>query len=193
MTFRNFSSAVLLALPLGLSGVSAHAGEVVDAAAAVEAAIAAGDFNAWQAANATLLDIAWVQPGLHFNRLLLTSGTAVGYGSYEVRPDNVYAVGEKIFVYAEPEGFGFGELGNGKLEIAFDIDLRVLDGSGALLVEAPNFMQLQYQTAGKVHEFLANMTVELGDTPAGQYTLEFIFHDRHNGQSASFTTDIVVQ
>ncbi len=182
------AASLALAFPL-----AATAGEVVDAAAAVEAAVAAGDFNAWQAANARLLEVAWFQPGLHFNRLILTSTPAAGYGSYEVRPDSVYAPGEPILVYAEPEGFGFGDLGGGRSEIAFDIDLKVMDPAGTVLVEMPSFMQLVHQTWGPAREFVANMSVDMGQAPPGDYRLEFTFHDRHGGQSASFTTDVTLQ
>ena len=185
--------SLFLALPLTIPGLPVAAGPVVDAAAAVEAAVASGDFNAWQAANNQLLSTAWFQPGLHFNRLVLTSTPAVGYGSYDVRPDSIYARGEQIFVYAEPEGYGFGDLGNGKLEIAFDIDLRVLDPAGTVLLEAPDFMQVAHQTWGPAREFVANMTVAMGEAPAGQYRLEFTFRDRHGGQQSSFTTDVTLQ
>ncbi len=186
--------ALSAALPLSLSLLSpVQAGQLTDAAAAVEAAVAAGDFNAWQAANAQLLATAWVQPGLLFNRLLLTSTLAAGYGNYEVRPDSIYARDTPIYVYAEPEGYGFGDLGGGRMEIAFDIDLRVMDPTGAVLLEVPNFMALAYQTWGPAREFVANMTVDMAQAPAGDYRLEFTFRDRHGGQSASFTTDVTLQ
>ncbi|MCB6177568.1 hypothetical protein LHP98_05415 [Rhodobacter sp. Har01] len=179
-------AAVSLTLPV-------QAGPVADAAAAVEAAVAAGDFAAWQAANGTLLTEAWFAPGLHFNRLILTAAPASGYGSYEARPNSTYGRGEDIFVYAEPEGYGFGDLGGGKLEIAFDIDLRVLDPAGTVLVEAPDFMAVSHQVWGPAREFVANMTVSMGEAPAGAYTLEFTFRDRHGGQKSTFTTDVTIQ
>lgn len=195
MSIRLFPAALAAGLCAGLfaAAPTLHAGEVVDAAAAVEAAVAAGDFNGWQAANAALLAKAWFQPGLHFNRMILTNGPATGYGSYEPRADSVYAAGEPILIYAEPEGYGFGDLGGGRFEIAFDIDLRVLDPAGSVLVEMPGFMALQHQTWGVAREFVANMTVSMGQAPAGSYVLEFTFRDRHGGQSASFTSAITIQ
>lgn len=196
MILRISPRALVAGLPLCLllaHAPPARAGEVVDAATAVETAVATGDFNAWQAANATLLSTAWFQPGLHFNRLLLVSAPASGYGSYEVRPDSVFAAGEMILVYAEPEGYGYGDLGGGKLEIAFDIDLKVMDPAGSVLVEMPGFMQLVHQTWGPAREFVANMSVSMGQAPVGDYRLEFTFRDRHGGQSSSFTTDVTIQ
>lgn len=190
-------SGKTLALPLSLclclTALPAAAGDLVDAATAVEAAVAAGDFDAWAAANATLMTSAWFQPGLHFNRLILTSVPSTGYGVYEVRADSVYASGEPILVYAEPEGYGYGTLPDGRSEIAFDIDLRVMDPAGTVLLEAPGFMQVAHQVWGPAREFVANMTVNMGQAPAGDYTLEFTFHDRHGGQSSSFTTNVTLQ
>lgn len=178
--------ATLLSTPL-------HAGEIADAAAAVEAAIAANDFDAWQAANDVIEDKLWAAPGLHFGTLMLVTGPATGFGAYDPRPDNVYAVGEPVQIYAEPAGYGYGDLGDGLLEIAFDIDLTVTDPEGTVLAEIPDIMSLAYASRTPAREFLANLTYNLEGVPAGSYTLTTNFRDRHSEQAANFTSDIVVK
>jgi len=189
---RQFASIAATSLAL-LAPVAGQAGAIAEAAAAVEAAIAANDFAAWQAANTLMLETLWVAPGLHFSKLMLVRVPATGFGSYEQRADNVYAVGESVLIYAEPAGYGYGDLGGGKFEIAFDLDLTITDPAGAVLAEIPNIIALVYPANGKPREFLANITYDLNGVTPGEYTLNTTFRDRHSGQSSSFTSDIVVQ
>lgn len=184
-----------LALALcALLPVTAQAGELADAAAAVESAVTANDFAAWQSAAAALETKLWFSAGLHFGTLTLVSAQSTGYGVYQSRADNVYAQGEPILIYAEPKGYGYGDAGNGMYEIAFDIDLIVKDtASGEVLLESPSLMQIAYQAMVPAREFVANLNYTLGTAPPGSYTLETVFHDRHGGQQASFTSDIVIR
>jgi hypothetical protein len=172
--------AVVLATP-------AFSGPLTDAAAAAD------DFEAWYAANEVLLETAWTAAGLHFGNLVATTGDATGYGSYEARADTVYAAGEPIHLYVEPRGYGYGDLGGGFHEISFDIDLRVLDPAGAVLVEQPSFANFVVKSMAQARELMVNLTASLDGAPAGNYTLEFTFHDRHGGESASFTNDITIK
>ncbi len=185
---------LLPGLALALLPLAAPAGDLSDAAAAVEAAVAAQDFAAWQAAEGRLDELLWYSAGLHFGTLTLVSAPAAGYRMYESRADNVYAQGEPILLYAEPRGYGYGTLDNGQLQIAFDIDLTVKDtGSGEVLVEMPKLMQLTYASWGPTREFVANLTYSMGTAPPGAYTLVTTFHDLNGGQSASFTSDVVIR
>ena len=118
---------LLPGLALALLPLAAPAGDLSDAAAAVEAAVAAQDFAAWQAAEARLDELLWYSAGLHFGTLTLVSAPASGYRMYDSRADNLYAQGEPILLYAEPRGYGYGTLDTGQLQIAFDIDLTVKD------------------------------------------------------------------
>jgi len=187
------ASAIVLALLSLLPAAAVDAGEIADAAAAVEAAIAAEDFDAWRAANAVIEEKLWAAPGLHFGTLMLVTGPAAGFGSYDPRPDNIYTMGEPVQIYAEPAGYGYGDLGNGMLEVAFDIDLTISDPAGAVLGEFPGIMSLVYPSRVKAREFLANLTYNLDGVPPGDYTLTTNFRDRHSGQAASFTSEIVVK
>lgn len=187
------SAATALGLALLTAPAPVLAGDIVDAATAVEAALQANDFDAWQAANAALLDKLWNAPGLHFGTLVLTQSEPTGYGAYVQRADNVYAQGEPILIYAEPMGYGFGALDDGRNEIAFDIDLKVLGTDGEVLADAPGIMNLAYASHGTPHEFMANITYNLDGIPPGTYTLDTTFRDRHAEQSASFTNEIVIK
>lgn len=82
---------------------------------------------------------------------------------------------------------------DGRQEIAFDIDLVVFDAAGTELLRQPNFVALVHQAHGRPREFVANMTVKMSGAPAGGYKLEFVFHDRHGGGTASFTTEVTLQ
>lgn len=153
---------------------------------------AAGDFRAWQAADETLLTEAWLAPGLHFDRVVLTAVPGAGHGGFEPRPNATYAIGEDVLIHAEPKGYG--DLGDGKPEIGFDVDLRLPDPAGTILLQAPGFAALTNQAHGMAREFVGRLTVNLGpEAPAGDYQLKFTFNDREGGQSAAFTTDVTFQ
>ncbi|WP_309664957.1 hypothetical protein [Tabrizicola sp.] len=171
----------------------ALSGPLTDAAASADAAIAAGDFDAWYAANEVLIETAWNAAGLHFGNLVATTGPATAYGAYEPRASTVYAAGEPVELYIEPRGYGYGDLGGGQLEIAFDIDLRVLEPSGSVVMEQENFANFVVKTRARSRELMVNLTATFDGAPAGNYTLEFTFKDRHSDQTASFTNDITLQ
>ncbi len=185
--------ALALLLAAALPAAPVVAGELVEDAAAVEAAVAAGDFAAWQAAYARLAARAWFSAGLHFDALALTAEPAAGYGLYDPRPGNAYARGEPVHLYAEPEGFGYGAAGEGRLRVALDIDLTIRDAAGAVVAERPKFHALQGEYRGPVREVMAALTVPTGDLSPGRYALEFTFHDLHGGQSAAFTSEIEIE
>ncbi len=190
MRFPALASLAALSLALALP---AHAGPVTDAAAALEAAATGGDAAALTAAQDQLQEAAWAAQPLHFRQALPTAAASGGFGVYDPRPDTVYARGEDIFLYAEPQGYGYGDLGDGRFEIGFAVDLRILDTAGGVLVEAPDFMALTHQARGKAREFGATLVVNLTDAPAGDYQLEFTFRDRHSDQRASFTQPVTLK
>jgi len=182
------------ALLVSLGGVApVLAGPVTEAATKVEAAAAADDFAAWYEANEALLEAAWNVPGLHFGNIANTTVPAPAYGNFEERADTVYAVGEPILIYAEPRGYGYGDVGGGMLEIAFGIDLRVLDPAGTVLLEMPDFSNFTLQTRAQARELMFNLTVSLDGAPPGDYQLEFTFNDRHGGQSDSFISNVTIR
>lgn len=190
MRSKPLSVALLLALGLAAPVL---AGPVTDAAAEAEAAVAADDFDAWYQANEALLEAAWTLPGLHFGNLAMTTVPAPMYGNYEERADTVYAADEPILIYAEPRGYGYGDVGGGMLEIAFGVDLRVLDPAGTVLLELPEFSTFTVQTRTRSRELMFNLSVSLDGAPPGDYQLEFTFNDRHGGQSDSFTSNITIK
>lgn len=170
-----------------------HAGEIADAAAAVEDAITAQDFDTWYAANETLMEKAWTAAGLHFGTVTLATAPADGFGIYTARENNVYGLAESINIYAEPRGYGFGALPDGQNEIAFDIDLKIMDPAGTTIAELPDFVNLVLTSHAKPREFVANVQIDLNGAPAGDYTLELTFRDRYSDGSASFPVNITLK
>ena len=192
MRFGRSLSLLAFSLATGLAAPLA-AGALADAAAKAEAAIAAGDFDAWYAANETLLDAAWTAGGLHFGTLVATTGDATGYGAFAPRANTIYTASEPIHLYVEPRGYGYGDLGGGQFEIAFDIDLRMLDRAGTELFAQPDFSQFVVPTKAHARELMVNLTTTLDGAPPGDYTLEFTFRDRHSDQTAMVTNDITIK
>ncbi len=177
---------LLLATPL-------HASPLTDAATAIDAKIAAADFDGALAAAHDLLAQVWGQtPALGFSQSLLVAENATGFGVYNPRPDNVFKKGDPILIYCEPFGFGYGAPGNGLFSVNFIVDLQVLDASGNQLANAPDATEYNMTSRHQNREVQANITYRLDGIPPGQYTLVTTLRDKNSLKTGSFQTAIEI-
>jgi hypothetical protein len=180
--------AAALTLPLPVL-----AGPLTDAATAAEAALASGDMAAWAAAYEGLSDAAWSAGGFYIARHVATTGDAPAFGMYEARANTVYGTTEPIRLYVEPRGYGYGQAGDGVNQIAFDIDLAIRDGAGAVVGEVPGFSEVVIPSRARPRELMVNLTATLNGAPPGDYVLVFTFRDRNGGGAASFEQPVTLQ
>ncbi|MER8846360.1 hypothetical protein [Mesorhizobium australicum] len=59
--------------------------------------------------------------------------TASGFGIYSERANHIYKPGEKIVLYMEPVGYGYGKDGLGNSMIALSVDITVVSAAGEKL------------------------------------------------------------
>lgn len=181
------------ALILALAALPLQAGPVADAAAGIEARLAAEDYDTALAGARDLLGQIWEQtPAIGFSQSILVSESATGYGIYNARPNDIYKKGEPILLYAEPYGFGYGSPGEGLHSIGFIVDLQVLDASGAELANVPGVTQLDLNSRYMNREFQANITYSLDGIEAGKYTLVTTLRDKNSAKVGSFQTAIEI-
>lgn len=181
--------AVLVALPL-----AAYAGDVADLATQIENAMAAKDSGRAMQHATTIMMTAWdATEGIGFTAALPVVQVPEGYGVYNARPDTVYKVGEPIFLYAEPFGYGYGTAAPGVYTIGFDVNLRVLAMDGAVVAEAPGLLALSMESRHKNREFMADMTFNLGGLVPGMYKLETTLRDQNSAKWGQFVTQVKIR
>jgi len=185
-------AALAICLPC-LLAEGALAQTLTDSAQGIEARIAADDFSSAVAASRDLLGQVWdMTPNLGFSEAVLVAQPASGYGIYNPRPTTSFTLGESIYVYAEPYGYGFGTPGEGLFSIGFFVDLQVVAADGAILGEVPNVAELDLTSRVRNREFQATITYDLSGIAPGSYVLVTSLRDKNSAKSGSFETPIEI-
>lgn len=181
------------ALLLALAAQPAQAGPLVDAATAIEARIAAGDFPGALEDGRDFLAQVWDQsPALTFGQALLVAENATGFGVFNPRANNVFKPGDPILIYCEPFGFAYGSPGAGLWSVNFIVDLQVLDASGNQLANALGATEYNMTSRHQNREVQANITFNLDGLPVGRYTLVTTLRDKNSARSGAFQTAIEI-
>lgn len=184
--WRAALAACVLALPCG-----AVAGPIADAAATYEAQIAQGDIAAADATFEDMSEMAWLAAGLHMGTVSLVDAEPGGFGIYTERDGNEYAMGEPVKIYAEPKGYAHGKVAPGEFEIAFDVDLTLLDDQWNLMADVTDIMHLVVQSRARNREFFASLTYNITVPKPGKYVLRTKLRDRHSKKYISFDVPVV--
>jgi hypothetical protein len=185
---------VLAAASLGYAVMQRPApdGPLTAAARPLDGALAAQSTADWAAQEPALQDALWQARGFHIGRAVFVTAPAAGFGIFDARGSASFQPGEPILIYAEPRGYGYGVKGEGVEEIAFDIDLQVLDSAGKLLADKPGLLRLGFLTRAHNREFMANLRYDLAGLGPGDYRLRTTFRDVHGKGQASVTSEITI-
>jgi hypothetical protein len=170
----------------------AGADELTDLAAKIEANLKSADWATSVITAHEVLDQVWNKVPMGFSAVVLTTAEASGFGVFNARENNVFAPDEPILIYAEPYGFGYGDVSAGIYQIAFDVDMVVKSETGTVLAEFPDIMELSLNTRRRNKEFHANITYNLTGASPGKYILVTTLRDKNSPKSASFETAIEV-
>ena len=183
------SAACVICLAAGVGSAQT----LSDDAQKIEAQLEAGDFRSALVAARDFLGQVWdMAPNLGFSETLLVAEPASGYGIYNPRPTITFTLGESIYVYAEPYGYGFGNPGDGLFSIGFFVDLQVLAADGSILGEVPNVAELDLTSRVRNREFQASITYDLSGIEPGSYVLITSLRDKNSVKSGSFETPIEI-
>ena len=172
-----------------LPGEGAH--PLQDAAARIEALLAAGQRAEAYAAGRAFLRQVTQATGFGVTNAHLTQGRAEGFGMFQPRADNVYLAGEPVEAYVEVYGFSLTPRPGNVNQLLFDVafTLETPDGRqmtdslvpmGAIQLDSRSspldgFFHLTYRVSGAV----------------GAYALRTEVVDRASGQRAEFTLPVV--
>ncbi len=162
----------------------AAAGPVADAAARAETLLADGKtVEALDALNEAI-DAIWQDGPLAF-RTVAVVDSASGLGVYEERTDPTFRPDEKLTVYVEPVGFGYGSGDEGST-IAFTADLAIETATGQVLSETDEVFSLSTPSAPGRREFYMALSFAVPYLRPGEYKATFTVHDQNSDKSGSF-------
>jgi len=115
-----------------------------------------------------------------------------GYGNYEVRPDARFKAGEKMLVYAELAGFGYGRDGD-LFIINLGADVQLRDNEGKVLGGQANFATFNYRSHVPNREFFAFITYNFTGLKPGAYTVVTTLRDHNSNKTGSFELPFTIE
>ena len=176
---------------LAISVPAAFAGEITDRAAEAEKALQAGDgagaLEKFRGAEEAL----WQAMPLAVQNVKQVD-SAGGFGIYTERANHIYKPGEKVVLYMEPVGYGYGSDGLGNSQIALSVDLTVLSDSGEALGTFEKIGSVQVASRSHNRELFFKLDLSLDGLPPGKYKCNFLMHDQNSTKTAPFSTDIEI-
>lgn len=162
----------------------AAAGPIVDAATRAEALQAEGEFVEALGALSEATDALWDEGPLAF-RTVAVVDSASGFGIYEARGDAAFRPDEKLTVYVEPVGFGYGTA-DGAGSIGFTADLAIENATGQVLSDTKDVFSLSTPAAAGKREFYMTLTFAVPFLRPGDYKAIFTAHDQNSDKSGRF-------
>ncbi len=167
----------------------ATAGPVVDAATRAEALQAQGKaVEALDALDAAV-DAIWQASPLAFRKVVVVNSSA-GHGIYEERTDKTFKPDEKMMIYVEPIGFGYGTTGS--TMIGFKADLAIENTTGQVLGEAKDVFSLSTPSTPKKREFSMTLSFGVPFLRPGDYKAIFTVHDQNSDKTGTFEVPFTI-
>ena len=160
----------------------AAAGPVADAAARAEALQQGGDLIGALDALNEAVDALWSEGPLAFRSIAVVE-SASGFGVYDEEADPTFRPDEKLTVYVEPVGFGYGTGDGG---IGFTIDLSIENEAGQVLGEEDGVFTISAPVPAGRREFFMTLTFEVPFLRPGAYSAVFSVHDDNSDKTGNF-------
>ena len=184
--------SILAALmALAISAPAAFAGEIGDLATEAEKALQAGDGAGALEKFRSAEEALWQAMPLGVQNVKQID-TASGFGIYSERANHIYKPGEKIVLYMEPVGYGYGKDGLGNSLIALSVDITVVSAAGETLGTMEKVGRIQVASRSHNRELFFKLDLSLDGLPPGKYRCDFLMHDENSTKTAPFSTDIEI-
>jgi hypothetical protein len=162
----------------------AAAGPVAEAAQRAEALQAEGKTAEALGALDEAMTTVWTQGPLAFKKVVLVDSVG-GLGTYSERPNRTFRPDEKLKVYVEPVGYGFGTAGSAA-KIGFTADLTIENTTGQVLTEAKDLFSISVDSAPDRREFGMTLAFGVPYLRPGDYIASFTVHDQNSSKVGSF-------
>ncbi len=177
-----FAAAIAAAMVMASP---ANAGEIVDAAAKAESALAEGRPADALAEIGAARDKVWEAMPLTVAQALFVNARPTGHGGYDARASSTFKLGEEILVYAEPVGYGYRRDGDFYwIDLTVDFEIRTTTGQS--LGGQEGFGEFKLRSRYRTKEFHTFLSYAFTGLQAGDYVLVTTLNDTVSGQSASF-------
>ena len=177
------TAGLAAALILSLSSLAA-AGPIVDAATRAEAANMAGKTVEALEALDEAVEAVWSESPLAFRKVVLVDSSG-GYGVYDERTEKTFRPDEKMMIYVEPVGFGYGGSGTSS-KIGFNADLAIQNDTGQVLGESKDIFALSTPSQPGKREFSMTLTFGVPFLRPGEYKAVFTVRDQNSDKSGTF-------
>lgn len=181
--------AALLATAISTS--AAFGGEIADRATEAEKLLQAGDGAGALDKMRSAEDALWQAMPLAVLNVKQVDSTG-GFGIYSERANHIYKPGEKIVLYMEPVGYGYGSDGLGNNKIALSVDITVVSSAGESLGTSEKVSRIQIASRSHNRELFFKLDLSLDGLPPGKYRCDFLMHDENSSKTAPFSTDIEI-
>jgi hypothetical protein len=183
-------AAAALSVLIVLFCSSAGAGPIVDAATRAEALQAEGKTVEALEALEEAASALWEEAPLAFRTVMVVDSTGAD-GVRTERADSTFRPDEKMTVYVEPVGYGFGAP-NSPGTVGFTVDLVIENMTGQVLVDAEDAFTVGASTSGNNRDFGMTLSVAVPFIRPGDYKAVFNVDDRNSAKSATFEVPFTV-
>lgn len=170
----------------------AIAGPLVDKATEAERLWQGGDPAGALARLDEAVQMAW-NAGPLFIRTAVYVDDATGYGQYSERlQGSSFAPDEKLVIYVEPVGYGYGNPVIGLFKIGFDVDLTMLTKEGEVLFAQDDLVRKSQTARTPGREFYLKLTLTLTGMKPGSYDLSLRLRDQNSEKYAMFQMPLTI-
>jgi hypothetical protein len=184
------TAAFLSALLLVSCAAAAAAGPIADAAERAEALQAEGKtveaLNALDEAAA----LVWEASPLAFRKVALVD-SAEGFGVYQERSAQSFKPDEKITVYVEPVGFGYGASGE-RATIDINADISIENMTGQVLSESTDAFRFSTETRPNRRDFSLSLSFPAPYVRPGDYKAVITLRDQNSDKSGTFEVPFAI-
>jgi hypothetical protein len=123
-------------------------------------------------------------------------GSDTAFGVYEARPTNTFSPGETLFLYAEPVGYSFSPIQDGRTTLySFNMaaDIIILDSTGQELTSINDLPVSNVVSHQKNTEVFLSVTLSQSEPfPKGDYTIKYVITDSASAESFEIVKEISI-
>jgi hypothetical protein len=185
-----FSAALLPAMLVLCFGSAAGAGPVVDAATRAEALQAEGKTaEALDALNEAAASL-WEASPLAFRKVALVDSSE-GFGVYEERADRTYKPDEKIQIYVEPVGFGYGQSGDGAT-VNLNADMTIENNTGQVISDTKDALKFSTKTRPNLRDLGLTVSFPAPYIRPGDYKAIITLRDQNSQKNGTFEVPFAI-
>lgn len=180
--------AALIATTAGV----VEAGPLADAAVIAEQKAASGDaLAAYDAAARAFAAFAATLP-FSVRTAVFVSDKPKAFGAYTPRDGSAFSPGEPLVTYVELIGLSWKDIGEGKQQSNFSVDLELKDKAGETLAAQKEFGNFTFTGFVANQEIYTHLTLDVSGADPGDYVLHYTINDNVGNKVTAFEQPFTV-